>query len=217
MYSGELKVHAKRTAMAIMHDVINRILNSARDLAGLIDSLIKGDVKDVKIYLNKMEKLHEVVENLRKILTSEVAEIGSLTVYRERVLRTTYIVNEIRAYIRSISVRFLDINISVSSRAYFDRYLKGKISRIVEMIFKLSRMRCGISIRPLSIMDLAEQVQNAEGRVYTRYRAVTIKAVDEIGIGKDVLLIKHSMDCIEAMSNKCHERSDSLTILALSL
>jgi uncharacterized protein Yka (UPF0111/DUF47 family) len=87
----------------------------------------------------------------------------------------------------------------------------------MEMMFKISEMRRVSSIRPLSIMELAEQVQNVEGQVDTRYRTVTLKAVDEIGIGRDVLLIKHSIDCIEVISNKYHEASDSLTILALSM
>lgn len=216
MYIRELEVHAKRKALAVLHDVINRILNSARNLSALIDSLIKGDVEAVKICLNKMKNSEEVVENLRIILTREVAEICSLTVYRG-VLKTTYIMDEIRAHIRSIWVKLLDINISVLRRADFDLDLKGQISVIVEMIFKISEMRRVISIRPLSIMELAEQLQNVEGRVDTRYRTVTLKAVDEIGIGRDVFLIKHSIDCIEAISNKCHEASDSLTILALSM
>jgi hypothetical protein len=199
VYSGELEVHANRKALAVLHDVINRILNSARDLSALIDSLIKGDVKDIKI-----------------ILTREVAEIGSLTVYREGVLRSSYIMDEIGAYIRSISVRLLDINISVLRRADFDLDLKDQISMTVEMIFKICGMGRAVS-RPLSIMELAEQVQKVEGRVDTHYRTVTLKAVDEIGIGKDLLLLKDSMDCIEAMSNKCHEGSDSLSILALSM
>ncbi|MGB0029045.1 MAG: DUF47 domain-containing protein [Nitrososphaeraceae archaeon] len=211
-----MEVHANRKALAVLHDVISRILNSARDLSALIDSLIKGDVKDIKICLNKMKNSEEVVENLRIILTREVAEIGSLTVYREGVLRTTYIMDEIGTYIRSISVRLLDINISVLRRADFDLDLKDQISMTVEMIFKICRMGRAVS-RPLSIMELAEQVQKVEGRVDTHYRTVTLKAVDEIGIGKDLLLLKDSMDCIEAMSNKCHEGSDSLTILALSM
>ena len=166
MYSGELEVHANRKALAVLHDVINRILNSARDLSALIDSLIKGDVKDIKICLNKMKNSEEVVENLRIILTREVAEIGSLTVYREGVLRTTYIMDEIGAYIRSISVRLLDINISVLRRADFDLDLKDQISMTVEMIFKICGMGRAVS-RPLSIMELAEQVQ--KGRRASRY------------------------------------------------
>jgi hypothetical protein len=110
VYIRELEVHAKRKALAVLHDVRNWILNSARNLSALIDSLIKGDVEDVKICLNKMKNSEEVVENLRIILTREVAEICSLTVYRG-VLKTTYIMDEIRAHIRSISVKILDINV----------------------------------------------------------------------------------------------------------
>lgn len=48
MYSGELEVQAKRKALAVLHDEIARIVRSARDLAALISSLVKGDDKIFK-------------------------------------------------------------------------------------------------------------------------------------------------------------------------
>ena len=41
MYSGELEVQAKRKAIAVLQDEINRILNAARELATLPDLMMK--------------------------------------------------------------------------------------------------------------------------------------------------------------------------------
>jgi len=41
MYSGELEVQAKRKAIAVLQDEINRILNAARELATLPELMIK--------------------------------------------------------------------------------------------------------------------------------------------------------------------------------
>ncbi len=43
MYSGELEVQAKRKAIAVLQDEINRILNAARELQKLPELMIKKD------------------------------------------------------------------------------------------------------------------------------------------------------------------------------
>src|SRR3954469_17977886 len=63
MYSGELEVQAKRKALAVLHDEINRILNSARELSTLTASLIKGDDEDIHACLERMRNAEEEVEN----------------------------------------------------------------------------------------------------------------------------------------------------------
>ena len=43
MYSGELEVQAKRKALAVLQDEINRILNAGRVLSTLPNMLVKKD------------------------------------------------------------------------------------------------------------------------------------------------------------------------------
>jgi len=55
MYSGELEVQAKRKAIAVLQDEINRILNASRELATLTESLMKKDKKGIKNTLEKSQ------------------------------------------------------------------------------------------------------------------------------------------------------------------
>ena len=43
MYSGELEVQAKRKAIAVLQDEINRILNASRELSQLPEMMMKKD------------------------------------------------------------------------------------------------------------------------------------------------------------------------------
>ena len=54
MYSGELEVQAKRKAIAVLQDEINRILNASRELATLTEALMKKDKKAIK---NTLEQI----------------------------------------------------------------------------------------------------------------------------------------------------------------
>ena len=217
MYSGELEVQDKRKALAVLHNEINRILNSARDLSALTASIVRSDDKDVHTCIERMRNAEEEVENLRRKITREVAEIGSLMVYREDILRTAYIMDDIAGYISGIAFRLANMKISSLKKGKFDDDLKQLIGMVVDAIFKLNDMARALSINPASTIEIAQEVQKLERRVDSKYRSVIIKALNEISTTKDLLLLKDAIEGIEGMADKCQEAADSFTILALSM
>lgn len=217
MYSGELEVQAKRKALAVLHNEINRILNSARDLSALTASIVRSDDKDIHTCIERMRNAEEEVENLRRKITREVAEIGSLMVYREDILRTAYIMDDIAGYISGIAFRLANMKISSLKKGKFDDDLKQLIGMVVDAIFKLNDMARALSINPASTIEIAQEVQKLERRVDSKYRSVIIKALNEISTTKDLLLLKDAIEGIEGMADKCQEAADSFTILALSM
>jgi len=217
VYSGELEVQAKRKALAVLQDEFSRILNSARELSSLTTSLVRGDVKDIQASLERMRTAEEEVENLRRKITREVAEIGSLMVYREDVLRAAYLMDDIAGYISGVSFRLANMKLASLKKGKFDEDLEQLIGMVVDAIFKLNEMARALSINPGSTIELAQDVEKLERKVDARYRAVIIKALSEISVTRDLLLLKDAIEGIEGMSDKCQETSDSLTILALSM
>jgi uncharacterized protein len=217
MYNGELEVQAKRKALAVLHDEITHILNAARDLSSLTESIIKGTNKETELSLVRMKNAGEEVENLRRKMTREISDTGSLMVYREDVLRTAYIIDDIAGYITGIAFRLANIKIATLKKGKFDEDISELINMVVEAIFKLNEMARALSINPSSTIELAQEVQNIERKVDNSYRKVVIKALNEIPNTKDLLLVKDAVEGIEGMADKCQAASDSLTILALSM
>jgi hypothetical protein len=217
MYNGELEVQAKRKALAVLHDEITHILNAARDLSSLTDSLIKGTNKETELSLVRMKNAGEEIENLRRKMTREISDTGSLMVYREDVLRTAYIIDDIAGYITGIAFRLSNIKITTLKKGKFDEDISELINMVVEAIFKLNEMARALSINPSSTIEIAQEVQNIERKVDNSYRKVVIKALNEIPNTKDLLLVKDAVEGIEGMADKCQAASDSLTILALSM
>jgi uncharacterized protein len=217
MYNGELEVQAKRKTLAVLHDEITHILTAARDLSSLTDSIIKGTNKETELSLIKMKSAGEEVENLRRKMTREISDTGSLMVYREDVLRTAYIIDDIAGYITGIAFRLSNIKITTLKKGKFDEDISELINMVVEAIFKLNEMARALSINPSSTIELAQEVQNIERKVDNAYRKVVIRALNEIPHTKDLLLVKDAVEGIEGMADKCQAASDSLTILALSM
>lgn len=217
MYNGELEVQAKRKTLAVLHDEITHVLNAARDLSSLTDSIIKGTNKETELSLDRMKNAGDEVENLRRKMTREISDTGSLMVYREDVLRTAYIIDDIAGYITGIAFRLSNIKITTLKKGKFDEDISELINMVVESIFKLNEMARALSINPSSTIELAQEVQNIERKVDNSYRKVVIKALNEIPNTKDLLLVKDAVEGIEGMADKCQAASDSLTILALSM
>lgn len=217
MYNGELEVQAKRKTLAVLHNEITHVLNAARDLSSLTDSIIKGTNKETELSLDRMKNAGEEVENLRRKMTREISDTGSLMVYREDVLRTAYIIDDIAGYITGIAFRLSNIKITTLKKGKFDEDISELINMVVESIFKLNEMARALSINPSSTIELAQEVQNIERKVDNSYRKVVIKAMNEIPNTKDLLLVKDAVEGIEGMADKCQAASDSLTILALSM
>jgi uncharacterized protein Yka (UPF0111/DUF47 family) len=150
-------------------------------------------------------------------MTQAVSEIGSLMVYREDVLRTAYIVDDIAGYINGIAFRLYNIKISSIKKGKFDHDLKELVNMVVEAIFKINEMARALSMSPQSTIEIAQEVQVLERKVDEAYREIIIKALNEIPNVKDLLLFKDVVEGIEGMADKCQAASDSLTILALCM
>ena len=90
MYSGELEVQAKRKAIAVLQDEINRILNASRALSTLPGMIVKKDKTGINDTLEQISTIEEEVENLRRKITRDVADVGGLIMNRENLLNTAY-------------------------------------------------------------------------------------------------------------------------------
>ena len=217
MYSGEMEVQAKRKALAVLHDEINRILNSARDLSLLTSYIMENKEEEVKGCMERIRNAEEEVKVIKRKITVEVAEIGSLMMYREDVLRTAYIINDIAGFIGGIAFRISNLNSESLKKCEFDVDLTDLIGLAVDSIFKLNEMARALSINPSGTFDLAQEVQKLEKDVDAKYRDTIIKALNEIPSTRDLLLLKDAIEGIEGMADKCQEASDSFIILALSI
>ena len=217
MYSGELEVQAKRKAIAVLQDEINRILNAARELATLPDLMMKKDKKGIKNSLEQISTIEEEVENLRRKITREVADVGGLIMNRENLLNTAYTMDEIAGYITGIAFKLSNIKITTLKSAKLDEDITKLIELVVDEVYKLNEIIRSLNTNTANAIELAQETQKIEREIDVKYRQATIKLLSEVSNVKELLLIKDVIEGIEEMSDKCQRVSDSFILLALSL
>ncbi len=217
MYSGELEVQAKRKAIAVLQDEINRILNAGRVLSALPQMLVNRDTAGVKGALDQISSIEEEVENLRRKITRDVSDVGGLIINRENLLNTSYTMDEIAGYITGISFKLSNLKIKTLKTKNLDKELTELIELVVDEIYKLNEIIRSLNTDSAKSIELAQETQKIERNIDIKYRKMTIIALNEITTTKELLLIKDVIEGIEEMADKCQEVSDSFILLALSL
>ncbi len=217
MYSGELEVQAKRKAIAVLQDEINRILNAARELATLPDLMIKKDKTGIKNSLEQISTIEEEVENLRRKITREVADVGGLIINRENLLNTAYTMDEIAGYITGISFKLANIKVTTLKSSKLDKDITKLIELVVDEVYKLNEIIRSLNTNATGAIDLAQETQAIEREIDIKYRQATLKALTEITNTKELMLMKDVIEGIEEMADKCQKVSDLFILLALSL
>ena len=217
MYSGELEVQAKRKAVAVLQDEINRILNASRELSTLPELLVKKNKTDVKGKLEQISSLEDEVENLRRKITRDVADVGGLIMNRENILNTAYTMDEIAGYITGIAFKLSNIKVKTLTTGDFDKELTELIELVVDQVYKLNEIIRSLNTDSTKSVEFAQETQKIEREIDIKYRNMSIKALDTISNTKELLLMKDIIEGIEEMADKCQEVSDSFILLALSI
>jgi len=217
MYSGELEVQAKRKALAVLQDEINRILNAGRVLSTLPNMLVKKDKAGIKSALEQIDAIEAEVENLRRKITRDVADVGGLILNRDNLLNTAYTMDEIGGYITGISFKLANIKVSTIKTSHLDKDLTELIELVVDQIYKLNEIIRSLNVDSHKSIEIAQETQKIERDIDTKYRIMTITVLNEITDTKELLLMKDVIELIEEMADKCQEVSDSFILLALSL
>ncbi len=217
MYSGELEVQAKRKAIAVLQDEINRILNASRELSTLPELLVKKNKTDVKAKLEQISSLEDEVENLRRKITRDVADVGGLIMNRENILNTAYTMDEIAGYITGIAFKLSNIKVKTLTTENFDEQLTELIELVVDQVYKLNEIIRSLNTDSTKSVEFAQETQKIEREIDIKYRNMSIKALDTISNTKELLLMKDIIEGIEEMADKCQEVSDSFILLALSI
>ena len=217
MYSGELEVQAKRKAIAVLQDEINRILNAARELSSLPELLVKKNKTDVKVKLEQISSLEDEVENLRRKITRDVADVGGLIMNRENILNTAYTMDEIAGYITGIAFKLSNIKVKTLTTENFQVELTELIELVVDQVYKLNEIIRSLNTDSGKSVEFAQETQKIEREIDIKYRNMSIKALDTISNTKELLLMKDIIEGIEEMADKCQEVSDSFILLALSI
>ncbi|MCP8309599.1 MAG: DUF47 family protein [archaeon] len=220
MFRGEAEVQVRRKTLAILQDEVRIVAEASRDLPLAYSALLNRDLATLRASVEKIKNAEISVGALRRSLTRELAEIGAMIMSRmsrEDVLRTAYAIENVGHFIDGIVFRASQISGKVLQDSKLSIEIKELIDMAVEIVQRLSEVIRSLTINPAQSIELAGNVERLERQIDDKYRAITVKVLNEVNSIKDLIVLMDIVERIEDMSDACLSASDSVTILAIGL
>ena len=201
MFTGEAELKTRRRILTTLQDESRIVLEGARNLRQLYDSVLSKNSKEV--------------EDLRRGLARQLADVGSLMDNREDVLRVAYNLESLTSYLVGMSFRISHLNSGTVTKTKLEEPLRQLVEYVLEMVHRLNEVVRSLAINPDSAWELAGSVQSVEREIDDLYRNLTIEVLKKVKDIPDLLLIKDIIEKVENMADSCQNASDAVTVLAL--
>jgi uncharacterized protein Yka (UPF0111/DUF47 family) len=106
---AETEERVKRRALSVCQEHLRKVLDLTRKVPQMIDCFIKNDKARAKQLYNEIRMGEEDVDNARRLVSRELAEIGAILLSSEDFLRFTNLAGEIADFSEGIAFRILEI------------------------------------------------------------------------------------------------------------
>jgi len=217
MFSGESESQARRRTLSVLLDETRKVLDSSRELSNVFEAVVKNDPKSVEASINKISEAEDEVEGYRRALTRELAEVGSLLMNREDLLKTAYEIEEIVGYTSGVAFRLSIVDNKSIKKAAIQKEFEELLATTVDLVYRLNEMVRSLSINPKAVIDIAIELQKIERQTDLKYRNLVKIIIKDITSPKEAMLLKDAAEHIEEMADRCLSAADSITIIAIGL
>ena len=181
----------------------------------MVDCFIKNDKEKARQLFNEIRSDEDEVDNARRLVSQELAEIGAILLSREDFLRFTNLTSEIADFCEGIAFRLLEImehdwNVPVDIK----NDLLKLSEAVLETVLKLRETMMILSYGSAKAMEKAKDVEVAERTVDELYRELEIKLLSSKLDFPALILLRDVLQLLEDSADKAEDASDTARILS---
>ena len=213
---AETEERVKRRALSVCQDHLRKVLNLTRKIPQMIDCFIKNDREGAKQLLNEIRSGEDEVDNARRMVSQELAEIGAILLSREDFLRFTNLSSEIADFCEGIAFRLLEIMEHDWDVPMDIKEDLLKLSEaVLDTVVKLREAMMMLNYGSANVMEKAKDVEVAERTVDEFYREVEIKLISTKLEFPALILLRDIIQLLEDSADKAEDAADAARILSL--
>jgi len=212
---AETEERVKRRALNVCQDHLRKVLDLTRKVPQMIDYFMKNDKGRATQLFSEVTGNEAEVDQARRLVSQELAEIGAILLSREDFLRFTNLTSEIADFSEGITFRLLEImehgwNVPMDIK----KDLLKLSEAVFETVLKLREMVMALNYGSTKTMEKAKEVEIAEHKVDALYRELEIKL---LGCKVDfpaMILLRDVLQLLEDSADKAEDASDAARILS---
>lgn len=183
-----------------------------------MDAFVKNDKASIVQLCEEVQKLADMIDDSKRAVAQELAEIGAILLNREDFLRFTYVISEIAELCKGVSLRIFEMMehkwdvptnlkkgmVDLSSAVF------GAISKLRETVLTLN-------YGSPNLADRARDVEMAERNVDNLYRKLEINTLESNMKIPAMFLVRDIIQLLEDTADKIEDASDAARILAFAI
>lgn len=215
---GETEERVKRRALSVCQDHLRKVLELTRKVPQIIDCFIRNDKEKARQLFTEIRGGEDEVDNARRLVSQELAEIGAILLSREDFLRFTNLTSEIADFSEGIAFRLVEImehnwNIPMDIK----KDLLKLSEAVFEAVLKLRETAMVLSYGSTKAMEKAKDVEVAERVVDELYRELEIKLLNSKLDFPALILLRDVLQLLEDSADKAEDAADAARILSFIL
>lgn len=212
---AETEERVKRRALNVCQDHFRKVLDLTRKVPQMIDCFIKNDKGKARQLFNEISSREDEVDNARRLVSQELAEIGAILLSREDFLRFTNLTSEIADFCEGIAFRLLEImehdwNVPVGIK----NDLLKLSEAVLETVLRLRETMMVLRYGSAKAMEKAKDVEAAERAVDELYRELEIKILDSKLDFPALILLRDVLQLLEDSADKAEDAADAARVLS---
>jgi predicted phosphate transport protein (TIGR00153 family) len=212
---AETERRVKRRALSVCRDHMRKVLDLTRFVSQMIDCFIKNDKQKARQLFNEIRSREDEVDEAKRLVSRELAEIGAILLSREDFLRFTNLTSEIADFCEGIAFRLLEMmehNWSVPMDIKED--LLKLSEAVLETVLKLRETMMVLTYGSAKAMEKAKDVEIAERVVDELYRGLEIKLLSSHLDFPPLILLRDVLQLLEDSADKAEDAADAARILS---
>lgn len=213
---AETEERVKRRALSICQDHLRKVLDLTRKIPQMIDYFIKKDKEKTRKLFNEIRSCEDEVDNARRLVSQELAEIGAILLSREDFLRFTNLTSEIADFSEGIAFRLVEImehgwNVPTDIKEDLLKLSEA----VLDTVLRLRDTMMVLTYGSAKAMEKAKDVEIAERIVDELYRELEIKIINSKLDFPALILLRDILQLLEDSADKAEDAADAARILSL--
>jgi predicted phosphate transport protein (TIGR00153 family) len=214
----EAEHRAKRRALRLCQEHLRKVMNVYRKTVQLIDAFMENDKSSLQQLYKEVHELGDEVDDSKRAVAQELAEIGTILINREDFLRFTDVTSEVADFCKGISFR---VSQTVERGWTVPPNLKKGIVQLTGAVSDTASMLRDtflmLNYGSPKVLEKAKDVEVAERSVDDQYRALEIAILESKLDIHTLLLMRDIIQLLEDTADKIEDASDAARILAFAV
>jgi predicted phosphate transport protein (TIGR00153 family) len=212
---AETERRVKRRALNVCQDHLRKVVELTRKVPQMIDFFIKDDKEKARQLFNEIRSGEDEIDNARRLVSWELAEIGAILLSREDFLRFTNLTSEVADFCEGIAFRLLEVmehdwDVPIDLR----KDLLKLSEAVLEAVLRLRETMMVLSYGSTKAMEKAKDVEVAERVVDELYREIEVKLLSTKLDFPALILLRDVLQLLEDAADKAEDAADAARILS---